>query len=138
MWTLTTALFQTMDNKDAAKATIAMIFIFYFFYDIAYTPMLVAYTLEILPFNVRAKGFAVMVSFYSRESVCLSTHLRSVYTEYYCVPHARVQPVRESLGFRRDQLEIRKCLAIILTLTPPGSPAEVSRITLCPTTVSPH
>ena len=42
-------------------ATIPFIFIFYFFYDIAYTPMLVAYTLEILPFNIRAKGFAVMV-----------------------------------------------------------------------------
>ena len=42
------------------------IFIFYFFYDIAYTPMLIAYTLEILPFNIRAKGFAVMVSFLGR------------------------------------------------------------------------
>ena len=80
MWTLTTALFQTQDNTAAAKgtnfvalmrlylclmsrkATIAMIFVFFFFYDIAYTPMLVAYTLEILPFNFRAKGFAVLVS----------------------------------------------------------------------------
>lgn len=42
-------------------ATIPFIFIFYFFYDIAYTPMLIAYTLEILPFSIRAKGFAVMV-----------------------------------------------------------------------------
>ena len=41
-----------------------MIFVFFFFYDIAYTPMLVAYTLEILPFNVRAKGFAVLVGDY--------------------------------------------------------------------------
>ena len=82
MWTLTTALFQTQDNTDAAKgssasnkswrppylhlltftATIVLIFAFYFFYDIAYTPMLVAYTLEILPFNMRAKGFAILVS----------------------------------------------------------------------------
>ncbi|PIL35603.1 MFS general substrate transporter [Ganoderma sinense ZZ0214-1] len=60
VWTLTTALFNTLDNEAAAKATIPFIFIFYFFYDIAYTPMLVAYTLEILPFNIRAKGFAVM------------------------------------------------------------------------------
>ncbi|KAI0367738.1 general substrate transporter [Pilatotrama ljubarskyi] len=60
VWTLTTALFNTMDNASAAKATIPFIFIFYFFYDIAYTPMLIAYTLEILPFNIRAKGFAVM------------------------------------------------------------------------------
>lgn len=81
MWTLTTALFQTQDNTDAAKgsycpypqtklvlilalpslATIGLIFAFYFFYDIAYTPMLVSYTLEILPFNMRAKGFAILV-----------------------------------------------------------------------------
>ncbi|KAI0787699.1 general substrate transporter [Fomes fomentarius] len=60
VWTLTTALFNTQGNEKAAKATLPFIFIFYFFYDIAYTPMLVAYTLEILPFNIRAKGFAVM------------------------------------------------------------------------------
>ncbi|KAH9945447.1 general substrate transporter [Epithele typhae] len=59
-WTLTTALFNSLEIKAAAKATIPFIFIFYFFYDIAYTPMLVAYTLEILPFSIRAKGFAVM------------------------------------------------------------------------------
>lgn len=45
----------------AHVATIPLIFMFFAFYDIAYTPMLVAYTLEILPFNIRAKGFAVMV-----------------------------------------------------------------------------
>lgn len=50
-----------MHNVNAAKATIPLIFVFFFFYDLAYTPMLVAYTLEILPFKVRAKGFAVMV-----------------------------------------------------------------------------
>ena len=43
-------------------ATIPLIFIFYFFYDMAYTPMLVAYTLEILPYKIRARGFAVMAS----------------------------------------------------------------------------
>ncbi|PPQ69312.1 hypothetical protein CVT25_005913 [Psilocybe cyanescens] len=59
-WTITTALYNTMGNAAAAKATIPLIFIFYFFYDLAYTPMLVAYTLEILPFRVRAKGFAIM------------------------------------------------------------------------------
>ncbi|KAI0926077.1 hypothetical protein AcV5_008639 [Taiwanofungus camphoratus] len=60
IWTLTTTLFQIRDNTPAAKATIPFIFIFYLFYDVAYTPMLIAYTLEILPFNIRAKGFAVM------------------------------------------------------------------------------
>jgi hypothetical protein len=51
-----------MRNIKAAKATIPLIFVFYFFYDLAYTPLLVVYALEILPFRVRAKGFAVMVS----------------------------------------------------------------------------
>jgi len=60
MWTLTTALFQTEGNVPAAKATTVIIFVFFMFYDIAYTPMLIAYTLEILPFSIRAKGFAVM------------------------------------------------------------------------------
>ncbi|KJA26307.1 hypothetical protein HYPSUDRAFT_1065514 [Hypholoma sublateritium FD-334 SS-4] len=60
MWTITTALYNTHHNVGAAKATIPLIFIFFFFYDLAYTPLIVAYSLEILPFRVRAKGFAVM------------------------------------------------------------------------------
>ncbi|KAH7921039.1 general substrate transporter [Leucogyrophana mollusca] len=60
MWTLTTALFNQSGNTAAAKATVPLIFIYYFFYDFAYTPMLVAYTLEILPYKIRAKGFAIM------------------------------------------------------------------------------
>ncbi|KZV90544.1 hypothetical protein EXIGLDRAFT_676929 [Exidia glandulosa HHB12029] len=60
MWTLTTALFQTLGNVVAAKATIPLIFAFFAAYDLAYTPLLVAYCLEILPFEIRARGFAVM------------------------------------------------------------------------------
>ncbi|KAF8968145.1 general substrate transporter [Flammula alnicola] len=57
-WTITNALYNAMGNVSAAKATIPLIFLFYFFYDLAYTPILIAYALEILPFRVRAKGFA--------------------------------------------------------------------------------
>ncbi|KAJ3783013.1 hypothetical protein GGU10DRAFT_63065 [Lentinula aff. detonsa] len=60
LWTVTEALFNALHKTAAAKATIPLIFIYYLFYDIAYTPMLVAYTLEILPYKIRAKGFAVM------------------------------------------------------------------------------
>ncbi|KAG6908546.1 hypothetical protein DXG01_004179 [Tephrocybe rancida] len=59
-WTVTNALYINFNNTAAAKTTIPLIFIFYFFYDIAYTPMVVAYTLEILPYRIRAKGFSVM------------------------------------------------------------------------------
>lgn len=34
---------------------------FFFFYDFAYTPMIISYTLEILPYNIRAKGLAILV-----------------------------------------------------------------------------
>ncbi|KAG2034923.1 general substrate transporter [Suillus americanus] len=66
MWTLTTALFSQSGNVVAAKATVPLIFIYFFFYDFAYTSMLVLYTLEILPYNIRAKGFAIMnITIYS-------------------------------------------------------------------------
>ncbi|KIY65865.1 hypothetical protein CYLTODRAFT_50810 [Cylindrobasidium torrendii FP15055 ss-10] len=59
-WTITEALFNELQLVAAAKATVPLIFLYYFFYDIAYSPMLVAYTLEILPYKIRAKGFALM------------------------------------------------------------------------------
>ncbi|CAK5268420.1 unnamed protein product [Mycena citricolor] len=60
LWTISEGIFNSLHKTAAAKATIPIIFIFYFFYDLAYTPMLVAYTLEILPYKIRAKGFALM------------------------------------------------------------------------------
>lgn len=62
-WTITTALWSTMHYTAAAKATVPIIFLFYAFYDIAYTPLLIAYGLEILPYSLRAKGFTVLVRY---------------------------------------------------------------------------
>ncbi|KZP23825.1 general substrate transporter [Athelia psychrophila] len=62
-WTLTTALFSALNNTTAAKATVPIIFIYYAFYDICYSPLLSAcctYSLEILPYGIRAQGFAAM------------------------------------------------------------------------------
>ncbi|CAG7849304.1 SubName: Full=Related to hexose transporter protein {ECO:0000313/EMBL:CCA69468.1} [Serendipita indica DSM 11827] len=44
----------------AGRTLLAFVFIFNGFYDIAYTPLLVSYTVEILPFLIRAKGLAAM------------------------------------------------------------------------------
>ncbi|CDZ97687.1 hexose transporter [Phaffia rhodozyma] len=49
-----------INNRSAAYAILAFIYIYYFFYDIAYTPLLVAYTVEITPFKMRAKMLTVM------------------------------------------------------------------------------
>ncbi|KAG1871956.1 hypothetical protein C8R48DRAFT_746488 [Suillus tomentosus] len=60
MWTIATALFEETGSTVAVKATVPLIFMFFFFYDFAYTPMIFSYTLEILPYNIRAKGLAIM------------------------------------------------------------------------------
>ncbi|KAG6839620.1 hypothetical protein H0H87_000390 [Tephrocybe sp. NHM501043] len=46
-------------NQGAAHSVIAFIFLFYAAYDIAFSPLIVSYTLEILPYHLRAKGFSV-------------------------------------------------------------------------------
>ncbi|KAG2365551.1 general substrate transporter [Suillus spraguei] len=70
MWTVTTALFSQSRNVVAARATVPLIFMYFFFYDFAYTSMLVLYTLEILPYNIRAKGFAIMnITLYSTNAL---------------------------------------------------------------------
>jgi len=59
-WTLQTAsfgLYSQTGNTAAAHTVIAMIFLFYGFYDLAFTPLIVSYTVEILPYALRAKGF---------------------------------------------------------------------------------
>ncbi|KAI1787461.1 general substrate transporter [Ganoderma leucocontextum] len=65
-WVLQTACFAVYSetgNITAAHTFVAVIFLFYAFYDvrqpIAFTPLIVSYTVEILPFALRAKGFTV-------------------------------------------------------------------------------
>ncbi|KAG1747246.1 uncharacterized protein EDB91DRAFT_1235971 [Suillus paluster] len=85
MWTVTTALFTQSGNIAAASATVSLIFMFFFFYDFAYTPMLVSYTLEILPYNIRAKGLAIMnfSAYLTNALTCSSIRGRS--TPWYLV-----------------------------------------------------
>ncbi|CCM03950.1 uncharacterized protein FIBRA_06103 [Fibroporia radiculosa] len=57
--TICSARFAITQNASAAHAVIAFIFLFYAFFDIAFQPLIVSYTVEILPFSLRAKGFNV-------------------------------------------------------------------------------
>ncbi|KAI6116258.1 hexose transporter [Pisolithus sp. B1] len=43
----------------SGHAVVAFVFLFFAAYDIAFTPLIVSYTVEILPFPLRAKGFNV-------------------------------------------------------------------------------
>ncbi|KAI5122108.1 hypothetical protein M0805_002230 [Coniferiporia weirii] len=59
-WTGQTICFKLSENSlGAAHGTIAFIFLFYMAYDIAFTPLIVSYTVEILPYALRAKGFNI-------------------------------------------------------------------------------
>ncbi|WYZ44525.1 hypothetical protein EsH8_VII_000961 [Colletotrichum jinshuiense] len=52
--------FATTGNAATGTAVIPFLFIYYFGYDIALTPFLTAYPVEIWPYNLRAKGLATM------------------------------------------------------------------------------
>jgi sugar porter (SP) family MFS transporter len=57
--TICSATFALHGSEAAAHAVIAFIFLFYAAYDLAFTPLIVSYTVEILPFALRAKGFNI-------------------------------------------------------------------------------
>jgi len=59
MQTVCSARFAINADPSAAHAVIAFIFLFYAAYDLAFTPLIVSYTIEILPYPLRAKGFNV-------------------------------------------------------------------------------
>jgi hypothetical protein len=78
VWTICSARFNEAGDKGAAKAVVAMIYIYYFFYNLAWSGLLVGYSVEVLPYNIRAKGLTVMFLCVdlARKLLCLSTPLR--------------------------------------------------------------
>lgn len=61
-WTIAGAIYENsnMTNDGAGYAQIPFIWVFGVFYSFAWSGLLVAYTLEILPFKLRAKGLMIM------------------------------------------------------------------------------
>lgn len=58
-WTGLTSYFVTSRDELAGRAVVVFIFIFYFFYDIAWTPLLQAYPVEIFPYTLRGRGLSL-------------------------------------------------------------------------------
>lgn len=61
-WTITCAIYENSgdNNKAAGYAQIPFVWIFGIFYSFAWSGLLVAYALEILPYALRAKGLMIM------------------------------------------------------------------------------
>ena len=88
VWTIANALYyksaQAVDsagvalhpNKNAGNTVLAAIFFYYGFYNIAMSPLLVSYTVEILPFRIRAKGLMVMQMCVNASLVFVSRPIR--------------------------------------------------------------
>lgn len=89
MLTLSIALYSRFNDHAAAIASVVLIFCYTSGYAIAYTPLIVSYTLEILPFSLRARGFAVF-NFTVSLSIIINQYINPILLEkigwkYYIV-----------------------------------------------------
>lgn len=60
IWTVACSFQEEKHSIPAGRTVIAFIWVFQFAYSVAWTGLLVAYTVEILPFKIRAKGLMIM------------------------------------------------------------------------------
>lgn len=60
IWTLTAGLYEDHHAKGANYAMVAFVWLFGVFYAVAWSGLLVGYTIEILPYKLRAKGLMIM------------------------------------------------------------------------------
>jgi hypothetical protein len=60
VWTICSARYTLHGDKGAGNAVVAMIFLYYVFYNMAWSGLLVGYSAEILPYSIRAKGMTLM------------------------------------------------------------------------------
>ena len=60
--TALSAVYAENGNKAAGKGVIGMLFVFFGWYDIAFTPLSFAYPVEILPYKLRSRGLSVTLT----------------------------------------------------------------------------
>lgn len=89
IWTACSAVFSNTGSPAAGRCVLGFIFIFFFHYDIAYTPLLLGYPTEIFPYSLRSKGVSlVLFCCYASlviSSFCNSIALDNIGWKYYIV-----------------------------------------------------
>ena len=76
-WTICSARYEATSSPSAGKAVVAFIWIFNVCYSFAWSGLLVAYTVEILPFKIRAKGLMVM-NFWIQAALCINQYVNPI------------------------------------------------------------
>ncbi|WYZ40914.1 hypothetical protein EsH8_IV_001255 [Colletotrichum jinshuiense] len=59
IWTILTSVFTRTQDSRAGYGVVAFIFIYYFFYDIAWSPLLLSYPVEIFQYTLRGRGLTI-------------------------------------------------------------------------------
>ncbi|KAH4801924.1 hypothetical protein HBH61_188250 [Parastagonospora nodorum] len=112
IWTACSAVYAQTGNSSAGSAVLAMIFFFYGAAGIAWPGLTVSYTVEILPYRIRAKGLTLCFVF---------TSLAGIFNQY-------VNPIGlEALGWKFYIVYIvvlvLECLAIYFLYVETRGPA---------------
>ena len=81
-WTLCFALYQVYDKEGAETGVIFFIWLFSFFYATAWSGLLVAYAIEILPYSLRAKGLMIL-NICIQAALALNNQANPVAFEYW-------------------------------------------------------
>lgn len=58
-WTVCSARFAASESRALGTAVIVFIFVYFFHYCLAYTPLVLAYPTEILQYSIRSKGLSL-------------------------------------------------------------------------------
>lgn len=89
IWTIFSAIFEQTKSVAAGRTVVGFIFIFFFHYDIAYTPLLLAYPTEIFPYSMRSKGVTIVLVMVNASLIisafCNSIALDNIGWRYYIV-----------------------------------------------------
>ncbi|KAF7558142.1 hypothetical protein G7Z17_g2 [Cylindrodendrum hubeiense] len=76
-WTVASARFAETNDRSAGVAVMALIFVYEIFYCMAFSPLPVAYSVEVLPYSIRAKGMATYV-FSTKAAVFINQYVNPI------------------------------------------------------------
>lgn len=103
--TACSAVYSHTQAQGAGRAVMAFLFIYFGFYDIAFTGLTVGYPLEILPFSLRAKGMALF-NFFVSCALFFVSRSKVIHETFADVALMAAEPICQSDCSRRSRLEI--------------------------------